>query len=134
VTYQPVSCTVSGQQLSTVTVRLTNAAPANLPAYVTIRLDAARFHPVGSERLFVALYATAGAQLLGVSDDGRRALATVGSEAGHPRYEVDTYTDAGATTTLVFRIVEPEQAGPVVVWRQPGIKPETVQTTGQRCG
>ncbi len=134
VTYDRAGCSVSGQQLSTVTMRLTNAAPANLPPYVTIRLGSARHQPVGSERLFVALYATSGAQLAGVTADGSQLLAAVGEEEGHPRYEVDVTIDRGATTTLVFRLVEPRRSSQVVTWRQPGVGPERFAVTGRRCG
>jgi hypothetical protein len=120
-------------QLSTVTVRLTNAAPANLPAFVTHRDRLTRQNPLGSERVFVALYATTGAQVLGVRGDGGQLLVHAGSEAGHPRFETDVTIDRGATATLVFRLIEPKSAQPVVVWRQPGVTPETVEVAGRRC-
>jgi hypothetical protein len=135
VTYDRGGCTTDHLQLSTVTVRLHNGAPANLPAYVTLRVGAgARHNPLGSERLFVSLYTTAGALLTGVSDDGGTVFATHGSEAGHPRFEVDVTTDAGATTTLVFHLIEPKTKLPVTIWRQPGVRPEVVRTTGAGCG
>lgn len=133
VTYHRTGCSVSGMQLSTVTVRLHNAAPPDLPAYVTIRLGAAKHNPVGSERSLVALYATRGAKLLGISVDGVPSVASVGEEAGHPRFEVDVDTLAGSTTTLVYRLIEPKSAAAVEVWRQPGINPDPVSVTGTRC-
>jgi hypothetical protein len=134
VKYERTSCSVSGDQLSTVTVQLRNDAPADLPAYVTARLGGARHDPLGSERSLFALYATDGAQLLGVTADGAPTVASVGQEDGHPRYEVDVDTDAGATTTLVFQLIEPRRAGSTVVWRQPGINPVEVQLIGKECG
>ena len=133
VTYERTGCSVSGQQLSTVTIRLTNAAPADLPPYVTARLEDTRHNPVGSERLFVALYTTQGAQLLGVTGNGSQLLATVGSEVGHSRYEVDVTIDRGATTAVVFHLIEPNSSKPVQVWKQPGVLPESVAVTGRRC-
>jgi hypothetical protein len=61
-------------------------------------------------------------------------VASIGEEVGHPRYEVDVDTDAGATTTLVFRIIEPRSKDPVVIWRQPGIDLEAVRLVGSACG
>lgn len=133
VTYGRTGCSKSGMQLSTVTMQLDNAAPAGLPPYVTIRLDGARHNPVGSERLFVALYATSGAHLLGVTADGKQLLASIGSEAGHPRYEVGVTINRATTSTLVFHLIEPRSAQPVVLWQQPGVNPETVAVTGNRC-
>ena len=133
VTYDRTSCSVSGMQLSTVTVRLRNAAPATLPAYVTIRMGAAKHRPVGSERSLVALYTTHGANLLSVTADGISTVASIGEEVGHPRYEVDVDTVAGATTTLVFHLIEPRSDAPVALWHQPGVNPETMRTVGARC-
>ncbi|HEX3705525.1 MAG TPA: DUF4012 domain-containing protein [Mycobacteriales bacterium] len=134
VTYDRTACSVSGEQLSTVTVRLHNGAPANLPAYVTTRLGGTGRFPVGSERSLVALYTTHGANLLGVTADGTSIAASIGEEVGHPRYDVEIDTAAGATTTLVFHVIEPRHDDPVTVWRQPGINPEVVRLVGSACG
>lgn len=133
VTYQRTGCSVSRQQLSTVTVQLHNAAPRHLPAYVTYRLGESAKDPLGSERSLVALYATHGASLLDVSVDGEPALASLGEEVGHPRYEVDLHTNRGATTTLVFHLIEPRSEARPIVWRQPGITPLQVRVSGRRC-
>jgi hypothetical protein len=133
VTYDRTACSRSDMQLSTVTVRLHNTAPANLPPYVTHRDPLTRHNPVGSERLFVALYTTRGAQLLGVSAGGPKLPARIGSEAGHPRYEVDVTIDRGETATLVFHLIEPKSPKPVQIWKQPGVQPESVSVTGTRC-
>jgi hypothetical protein len=133
VTYHLEGCSVSGQQLSTVTVRLFNDAPEKLPAYVTIRLLDTRHNPVGSERLLVALYTTNGAQLLGVTGNGSQLLAAIGSEKGHSRYEVDVTINRGDTMTLVYHLIEPKSALPVQIWKQPAVQPVTASVTGKRC-
>jgi hypothetical protein len=134
VSYDRGGCSVSRRQLSTVTMRLVNAAPPNLPPYVTIRLADARRNPLGSERLLVALYATQGAQLTGVTANGSQVLASVGSEEGHPRYEVGVTIDRGATTTLVFYLTEPASRRPVETWQQPGVNRQDLTVSGRRCG
>lgn len=133
VTYDRTGCSVSGQQLSTVTVQLRNAAPDNLPAFVTHRDRLSRGNPLGSERVFVALYTTQGAQLLGVTHNGMKLLSRIGSEVGHSRYEVDVTIDRGATATVDYHLIEPPSSKPVVVWKQPGVSREVVHVTGRRC-
>jgi hypothetical protein len=134
VTYERGVCAAGNTQLTTVTVRLHNGAPPGLPSYVTIRSGEARHNPVGSELSFVAVYGTAGAVLKGVSDGAGQLFASSGSEAGHPRYEVQVTTDAGATTTIAFHLIEPRSELPVVVWRQPGVRDESVTVTRNGCG
>jgi hypothetical protein len=134
VTYDQTGCSVSGMQLSTVTVELHNGAPAKLPAFVTHRDRLTRHNPIGSERLFVAAYTTHGSQLLGVTGNGTRLLARIGSERGHPRYEVDVTIARGETATVVFHLVAPKSAEPAQIWKQPGVLPESVSVSGSRCG
>jgi hypothetical protein len=134
VTYDRGACIANNMQQSTVTVRLHNDAPSSLPRYVTLRLGDTRGNPLGSERLFVALYTTTGASLVGVSDADGKLFATAGSEAGHTRYETDVTIERGATTTLVFHLIEPRSDRPVVIWRQPGVRDESVDLAGGACG
>jgi hypothetical protein len=134
VTYNRGRCVANNMQLSTVTVRLHNDAPTPLPRYVTLRVGDTRRNPLGSERLFVAVYTTAGASLIGVSDDDGKLFAGAGSEAGHTRYETDVTIQRGETTTLVFRLLEPRRDEPVVIWRQPGVRDESVDLAGAGCG
>jgi hypothetical protein len=133
VTYDRTGCSVSGLQLSTVTVQLRNTAPAGLPAFVTHRDRLTRNNPLGSERLFVALYTTQGAQSLGVTQNGTKLITRIGSEVGHSRYEVDVTINRGSTATLVFHLIEPKSDKPVQIWKQPGVQPQAVSLTGKRC-
>lgn len=134
VSYDRTGCSVSGMQLSTVTVRITNTAPEHLPAFVTHRSRSTRDDPLGSERLRVALYATAGAELLNATLDGSQLLVRPGSDAGHPRFESDVTVNRSATVTLVFHLIEPKSSAPPLIWRQPGVTPMTVDVAGRRCG
>jgi hypothetical protein len=134
VTYNRGRCVANNMQLSTVTVRLHNDAPTPLPRYVTLRVGDTRRNPLGSERLFVAVYTTAGASLIGVSDDDGKLFAGAGSEAGHTRYETDVTIQRGETTSLVCRLLEPRRDEPVVIWRQPGVRDESVDLAGAGCG
>lgn len=110
----------------TVTITLTNAAPANLPPYVTIRADKPSY-PVntGDNRLLVSYYASTGAQLGGVTLDGKGVKGTATTELGHPVYTVDLELPRGATRTMVVTLTEPSGGAPIVL-NQPLVVPMQV--------
>lgn len=119
----------------TVTVTLTNGAPASgLSPYVTSRSDR-RDYPVrpGDNRLEVGYYATQGAQLLGVTVDGRPGTAGVGVDLGHPVFTVDLELPRGTAGTVVLHLREPAGAGAPTVLRQPLVRPLTVRLADARC-
>jgi hypothetical protein len=119
----------------TVTVRLTNNAPASgLSTYVTARHDR-HSYPVrpGDNRLEVSYYASAGAELQSVQLDGAPATAGTGADLGHPVFSVDVEVPRGRTTTVVLHLVEPGRPGPVQVLRQPLVRPLRVSAHDSSC-
>lgn len=119
----------------TVTVRITNAAPPGLPAYVRTRSDAgapSRANPGEQNRLWLMIYTGAGSGFLAAELDGVRTGLDVGTEAGHPVVSTFVSVDRGRTVTLVVHGWEPV-AGPVLTVRpQPLVAPERLTVTGIR--
>ena len=118
-----------------VTITLTNHAPASgLPPYVSDRLDnhAGSVSP-GDNRTLLDYYATAGAQLLSVSLNGKPTTATLEHDLGHPIFRIDVELPRGTTQTIVLHLQEPAGHGPPQVWRQPGVTPLGVTFFGQTC-
>jgi hypothetical protein len=109
---------------STVTVRLTNNAPADgLPDYVAgsgnnglVRL----FHiPSGTDVAWVGLLATTNATVTKVTVDGRRVPIFTGAERGHPNFHVQVPIASGRTIEVRFELNEPTSAGAPRVPIQP---------------
>lgn len=120
----------------TVTVRLTNNAPAGgLSEYVTYRSDR-HSYPVkpGDNRLEVSYLATSGALMRAVTVDGAPATATIGLQSGHPVYTVDVELPRASTRTVVLHLQEPAGSGAPVVLRQPLVRPLSVSLDDARCG
>ncbi|WP_316744381.1 DUF4012 domain-containing protein [Streptomyces sp. MK7] len=130
-------CRPGGGRAVTVTVTLTNRAPASgLPDYVTLRED----HPAyptrpGDNRLLVSYYAGVGADLTGATVDGRPAMLAPGVERGHPVYTVDMELPAGSHRTLVLHLLEPHATGTPILLRQPLATPlRATLKPGRACG
>ena len=121
----------------TVTIRLTNAAPTGLPAYVIERNDVggppADARP-GDNRLNVAYYATTGASLRTATLDGRVAPLAGGYERGHPVFTFNVEVPRGRTQTLVLHLTEPAGTAAPTLLRQPLVRPLKVSVHDQRCG
>jgi hypothetical protein len=117
------------------TFRLTNRAPARLPAYVTIRADAAgaRARP-GDERLLVTYYGTAGARVRRVTVDGHALVLAAGRLRGLTTVSLPLEIARGATRTITVRLTEPAAKGALRVLQQPLVQPMTVRTSGPDCG
>ncbi|MFD0505298.1 DUF4012 domain-containing protein [Streptomyces chiangmaiensis] len=118
------ACT-RGERAVTVTVTLTNRAPTSgLPGYVTLRNDhpAYRTRP-GDNRLLVSYYAGVGADLAGVTVDGRPVMIAPGLERGHPVYTVDMELPAGSSRTLVLHLLEPHADATPALLQQPLVTP-----------
>lgn len=118
------------------TLTLTNHAPASgLPEYVTLRLDASQPAGVqpGDNRTMLDYYATAGAQLLSATVNGKPATVAVLADRGHPIFRVDVELPRGQTQTVVLHLQEPAGDGDPLIWKQPGVAPLTVQANNQRC-
>lgn len=118
----------------TVTVQLTNNAPAELSAYVTNRSDT-RAKPTepGDNRLMVNYLATPGALMRSVTVDGEPATAGSAAERGHPMFTVDVEIPRASTRTVVLHLTEPAAAGEPAVLRQPLVEPLAVQIDDEPC-
>jgi hypothetical protein len=112
----------------TVTVTVTNDAPAGLPAYVE-----GNSYPVGSEILDVGVYGSIGGRFTKVTVNGRPPFYVEGVDQRHPVFVATADVPRGKTTTVVFHLREPAGVGAVVVRDQPMINPMTVTTTDARC-
>jgi hypothetical protein len=137
VTYERIGC--GSDRDMTVTVTLTNAAPAaGLPAIVTGRLDQlgqpkdASIAP-GDNRTLMDYYATAGAELTSVTIDGTQATAAVLRDRGHPVYRFDLEIPRGTSRVVELHLLEPAGSGPLQIWRQPGVVPVQVGGFAQPC-
>jgi len=124
--------TVGSRQLVRATIALRNDAPLDgLPSYVTTRTDlpiarrgAAR---LGSDKLAVATYLTAGARVTSVTLDGRPVAFGSGTEQGHPVVTVPTVLEpAGGTSTIVVSAEQPAVIGPVETLHQPVTHPDAL--------
>jgi len=128
--YTAGDCSGSTRQ-STVSTTLTNNAPTQgLPPYVTIGPQ----NPVGTNQSDVSLYATAGAQLKGVTVNGVPATVVTSTERGHPVFTarlVDMLP--GAATVVTFTMVEPTAPGAAAVPVQPIVLPMQVNTAVPVC-
>ncbi|WP_433050343.1 DUF4012 domain-containing protein [Dactylosporangium sp. CS-033363] len=119
----------------TVTIALTNHAPAGLTPYVNQRLDE-HAYPIrpGDQRLHLSYLATRGALLRAATIDGRRVMFTPGEERGHPAYLIDVELPRGATRTVTLHLREPYTQGDLHVLRQPLVRPLHFTSSSQECG
>lgn len=124
---------------STVTVRLTNTAPPDipLPEYVggTLGLLAGPLveAPEGTMFSSVKLIATKGARLMSVTSNGKRINAIPQTELGHPSFEIQLAIPRGKTSELIFRLSEPVLAGAPEVPIQPLIDDVTPLLSVPEC-
>ncbi len=109
--YTAGACSATGRD-TTITVALTNAAPASgLSAYALTRGDKPDHpYPPGQNRTLVSVYGAVGASLTSATLNGRPAVIEVTKERGHPRYSRYLEIDPGATGTLVLHLHEPATA------------------------
>ena len=119
----------------TVTVRLTNAAPAGLPAYVEERNDHPSFKTEPGDNLeFLSYYATHDAILDSIRLDGKTQPISANFERGHPLFGLDIELPRGQTRTLTLQLSEPAGTDPPIVLRQPLVRPLHVRVEDQTCG
>ncbi|HZE66142.1 MAG TPA: DUF4012 domain-containing protein [Sporichthyaceae bacterium] len=133
--WQRTGC--GAQRAVTVTIRLTNNAPAaGLSDVVTYRHDR-HGYPVqrGDNRLTLSYFATRGALMKSVTLDGKPWFAGSGTQLGHPVLTVDVEMPRGHTRTVVLHLLEPAggNAAPMVL-RQPLVRPLAVQVDDAQCG
>lgn len=109
---------------STVTIRLTNAAPAGpLPDYVASSAGLLPELPMNVPNATmlssVRLLATKDAKLVSAIVNGERVSAFTETERGHPSFEVQLAIPPGKTAELNFHLSEPTSAGAPDVPIQP---------------
>jgi hypothetical protein len=109
---EPLPSNSSAWVQSTISVDVTNAAPADLPEYVTVRLDDPSA-PVGSTATLVHIYGPADAQFLSASVllDGEAVTPipfVLGQEAGRPVWGALIDVDRLETGTFAVRFIEPQ--------------------------
>ena len=109
---------------STVTVRLTNAAPDKpLPDYVASSAGLLPEIPIkvpsGTMVSSVRLLATKDAKLVSALANGQRVPVFTGTERGHPTFEVQVAIPPGQTGELSFHLSEPTSPGAPRVPIQP---------------
>lgn len=125
-------------RMSTVTIRLTNEAPAEgLPDYVAaapgIRQDIPLDVPKGAMVTSVRLLATTGATLTSALVDGQQVPVFSGTERGHPSFEVQLGIPPGQSGVLSFRLSEPTSAGAARVPVQPLIDTVEPKVSVPQC-
>ncbi|AEH08657.1 MULTISPECIES: DUF4012 domain-containing protein [Protofrankia] len=130
----------------TITIRLTNAAPAGLSAYVRNRSDQPvpgqpgaggqgappAGNPDAQNLLSLAVYTGVGSGLQAATLDGLPVHLHRDAERGHPVLSTPLPLDRGQTRTLVLRIWEPVARATLLLRPQPLAVPETVTTSGIR--
>ena len=105
---------------STVTVRLTNNAPAGgLTDYVGGVHDLPFKMPTGTNASWVSLIGTVNAELTNATIDGEQLTVAYGEERGHPVFNSQVAMEPGRTIELRFELTEPASPGAARVPIQP---------------
>jgi hypothetical protein len=120
--YQRTGCGTTRSVTATIT--LSNEAPAHLPKYVYGYTGFPGYPKKrGATRLAVYYYASSGAQVTSVTNDGEPFTSSTGAERGHPVVKMNVTIPAGQERTLVVHLTEPAGTGAPVVRLQPMINP-----------
>ncbi len=117
----------------TVTVRITNAAPAGLPYYVRQRQDPGRpsvDNPTEQNALSLSIYTGVGSDYTGGTLDGRPVAFAAGQEDGHSVATTYVTVNRGATSTVVLHVTEPVAGKVLTVRPQPMVEPERITVRG----
>ena len=119
----------------TVTVSLTNSAPATGLSDIVVSRTDRHGYPVarGDNRVSLYYFATEGAVMRSVTLDGKTTTARIGKEQGHPVYVVDVELPRSRTRVVSLSLDEPSAPGPVAVLRQPLVRPLAVTTEDEKC-
>ncbi|MFG6195096.1 DUF4012 domain-containing protein [Nonomuraea sp. JJY05] len=115
-----------GLRITRVRIRLDNDVPKQfLPTYVSGRLDSPhRRHAVGSNLLWVSLYASVGTKLSAAWLDGDRVPVVREDERSHPIYSKMIEFAPRQSRTLELELVEPYSAAPPQIPVQPLVRPQ----------
>ncbi len=96
----------------TSTITLSNDAPAHLPKYVYGYTGFRDYQSKrGATRLAVYYYASSGARLTSITNNGSSFTAVTGAERGHPVFKTILTIPAGQSRTLVLHLSEPAGTG-----------------------
>jgi len=129
VDYVAQRCSASSAS-STVTLSLTNVAPAKLPPYVDQRLDDPTA-PKGSTMSLAFVFGPVGSVLQSATLDGNAVPVQSGTELGHPVWRFDITLLRGQTRALVVSFAEPAGSNdekPVVMAQPMAIDEVTTAT------
>lgn len=129
ITYDAGDCS-SPTRKSTITVDLTNRAPAGLPPYLYNPYKLPGITPTG-DRVTLTVYATRGAKLSKAtldgqpvtSDDNAVPFLNAFTEAGLPAWSTRVDLPSGKTRRMVLSLVEPSARGASRVPEQPLPRP-----------
>ncbi len=122
----------NGAGVATITIRLTNAAPDGLPAYVRHRQDLkdAAGNPRAQNNLWLSVYTGRGSWLVGARLDGVPIGLASGSESGRPVLSTYLTVDRGQTRTLEIKVREPVGGPALTVRPQPLPVAERLEVQG----
>ena len=117
----------------TVTIKLTNDAPADLPTYVNQRTDdpPAGAKP-GDNQILLYYIGTDGGQLDQITVNGQTGSIEPGTEGDHPTYSTLVEVPRGETQTVTLSLSEPGGRLPILM-HQPGVVPMAVDARTAEC-
>lgn len=122
---------------STVTVRLTNTVPDDVPDYVAgtegLSPELLIQVPRGTNITSVRLFATKGAELSSAILNGEKVPALINSERGHPVFEVQVMIPPGQSADIKFRMSEPTVPGEPQAPGQPLVGTVTPKVMVPEC-
>jgi Protein of unknown function (DUF4012) len=132
--YVAQPCT-TGLRSSTITVTLTNNAPASgLSAYALTRADKpAHPYPPGQNKTLVSIYTAVGARLVSATLNGKPVLLEATVERSHPRFSKYLELDPASSGTLVLHLQEPSSPNGAIVPIQPLVSPELTHVSVPEC-
>ena len=137
VEYAADAC-VGDTRASTVTVKLTNTVPNEpLPDYVAamagLSPDVQIRVPRGTNVTSVRLFATKDAKLSAALLNGERVPAIIGTERGHPVFEVQVIIPPDQVADISFQLSEPTASGAPQVPVQPLVQTATPKVSVPEC-
>ncbi|GIH27392.1 hypothetical protein Aph01nite_57020 [Acrocarpospora phusangensis] len=122
---------------SRIRLRLTNGVPeGDLPKYVTYRMDRPHDQPaIGTNRLWISLYAPVGASLQAARIDGKPTSMILETERLHPVYSKLVELGPRRSVSIELDLREPYSAAKPYVPVQPLVRPQrtTVTCAGRSC-
>jgi hypothetical protein len=131
--YLAGACGASTRQ-STITIRLTNAVPAQVPPFLTEHTDRV---PAGTApeqmRLSVRVYTSVGSTLTSATLDSNAITMKRTADRGHPVFVTTVAINPVSTRTLSLQLSERTLPGAPVVPAQPLVHPQDTSIGAQAC-